>query len=82
MRPFAMLEQIDALPRTKRQCALVDRNRKLRVRQRAADVRGHVVRSFRRVPIQPRIFRHQTCEEAGEIRYNVRIGVFLNHQGC
>jgi len=47
MRRAAMFEKKDSLPRSKRQCAVHDRDREMRLRQRCADMRGHVVGAFR-----------------------------------
>jgi hypothetical protein len=80
VRPLAMFEQVNALPGSQRQLAFVDWNRQLRLRERRADMRGHVIRTLRRVPVQARVFRDQAGEEIGQVGHHIGIGVFLNHQ--
>ena len=53
---------------------------KLRLRQRRADVRRHVVRTFGRVPVARVVFRRQALEEIRQIEHHVGIGILLNHQ--
>src|ERR1700735_2762655 len=45
VRPYAMLEQIDALPGAQSKFSFEDGNGQLRLRKRRADVRCHIVRS-------------------------------------
>lgn len=75
-----MLEQVHALPGAQREFSVMDRNGKLRLRKSGADVRGHVIRTFSRVPVEVRVFRDKAGEEIGEVGNDVRIGVLLNHQ--
>src|SRR5271167_4116964 len=51
VRPFAMFKQIDSLPGSERQTALVNRNGELRRSECGTDVGGHIVRSFGGVPV-------------------------------
>jgi hypothetical protein len=46
MRRAAMLEEIDALPCAERELSVDDRNGKMRLRQRGADMRRHIVGPF------------------------------------
>ena len=80
VRPLAMFEQINALPGSQRQLALVNRNRQLRLRESRPDMRRHIVRTLGRVPVQARIFRDQAGKEIGQVGHHVGIGVFLNHE--
>src|SRR5258707_509270 len=75
-----MLEQVYTLPGAQRESSVVDRNGKLRLCESGADVRGHVVGTFSRMPIQVRVFRDKAREEIGQVGNHVRIGVLLNHQ--
>lgn len=77
---FAMLEQVDSLPCAERQPAMVYRDAELRLRQRGANVRSHVVGPFGGMPVEARIIGYQPLEEIGQIDNYVRIGVFLDHQ--
>ena len=52
VRPHPMLEQIHALPGPQRQLALVNRDRQLGLRERRPDMRRHIVRPLRGVPVQ------------------------------
>lgn len=47
-------------------------------------MRGHVVRSFRRVPIILLVFGDQLLEEVAQIERDIGVGIFLNHEraGC
>jgi len=45
-------------------------------------VRRHIVRAFRGVAIQPRVFRNQSGHEIGQIANHIRIGILLNDQRC
>ncbi len=80
MRALSMFEQVNALPGSQRQLALVNWDRKLRLRERRADMRRHVVGPFGGVPVEARVFRDQAGEEIGEIGHDVGVGVFLDHQ--
>ncbi len=52
----------------------------VRLRERGADVRGHVVRAFGGVPVMARVLRHKALEEIVEIGDHVGVGILLNHQ--
>src|SRR6202522_1487360 len=67
VRPHAMFEQIHALPGAQCKFSLVDWNRQLRLRERRPDVGRHIVRPFRRVPVEACIFRYQALQEIGQI---------------
>jgi len=57
-----VLEQIDPLPGAQRQPAIPDRDGELHAGQGRAEMRGHVVGAFVRVPISPRLLRRQAVE--------------------
>ena len=76
-----MFEKVDTLPGDERRPTVDDWNRKLRLHQRCPDVRRHFVRAFHGVGVKARIFRRQLAEESLQVPNDVRIGIFLNHQG-
>ena len=80
MRLYAMLKQINTLPSPQRQLPFMNRDRQLRLRQSRSDVRRHIVRPLRGMPVQPRVLRDQAREEIGQIGHYIGIGVLLNHQ--
>ena len=77
----AMLEQVDALPGAKCQATFDHGDRQLRLRQRGADVRRHVVGPFRAVDVAS-ILRRDPLEKFLEVGLHVGIGVLLDHQRC
>ena len=78
----SVLENVNPLPCSQRQTALLDRNRNLRQSESRPDMCRHVIGTFDGVAIQPRIFRYQAPEERIEIVYHVRIGILLNGERC
>ena len=84
LRHDAVFEQIDALPRSQGHAPAYHGNGKMRLRQRRADVRGHVVGAFERVPVTRGVawfvFGRQALKEIRQVEHHVRIGVFLDQQ--
>ena len=80
MRCTPMLEQINTLPGSQSELALQDRNCELYAGQRCADVCGHVVGAFVRVPILAGVLRRQAVEKCLQIAANVPRGVLLYEQ--
>src|ERR1700742_127045 len=78
MRRTPMLKQVDALPGPQSEPPLKNRDRKLHPRQHSANVGGHVVCAFVRVPVSSRVLGRQAVEKCLEIRANVTRGVFLD----
>ena len=74
-----MLEHIKPLPGAQRQLALVQRNAQRGLRQRRADMRGHVVRPFGGVA-EVRAAVRQLGEEILQILLHIGIGIFLDQQ--
>jgi len=79
MRSVAVFEKENPLPGSERQCAADERNRELRLGERGADMRRHVVGAFRIMRVI-RLFRRKPREDGFEIAQHGRIGVFLNEQ--
>jgi len=79
MRAAAMLEQIDALPRPKRESAVDQRDRELDLRECRAEMRRHVVRALVIVQIFARLWRdpRKICFEIGA---NLGRRVFLDEE--
>jgi len=82
MGTVAVLPDIDALPGSQNRSSPGNWNRELCLGERRADVRGHIVRPFRGMAVEPLIFRNQPPEELLQVMDDVWIGVFLDHQGC
>jgi len=80
VRGDSVFENINILPRSQSHPPLNDGDGNLRLGQRRANMRRHVVWSFRLVPVGRVPVGHQTAEEIVEIGKNVRVCVFLNHQ--
>jgi hypothetical protein len=64
----AMLPQINSLPRSKREPAIVNRNTQVHRCERGADVRGHVIAAFRRVDEKRVAVRHKPFEKRFQAR--------------
>jgi hypothetical protein len=79
MRRSPVLEEIDALPRAERQIPADNRNGKMRLRQRGAYMRRHVVRTFGIVLVHRR-FRRDALEISFHVGANGRVGILLNEQ--
>ena len=75
-----MLEQIDALPGAERRATVHHGDRKQRLGERGADMRGHVVGAFHRVPVARVAFGRDAFEEVAEVGDDVGVGVFLNRE--
>jgi len=74
----AVFKNINALPRSKRHAAVLDRNGELREGERGADVRRHVVRPLHGVPVEAIVLRNEPAEEDVQIVDDVRIGILLD----
>src|SRR4051812_20939193 len=74
-----MFEQEDPLPRAELWLPIHDRNAELGGGQRAAQVRGHVIRSFV-VMLVVRPFGREPFEIAFEVAPRSRRGIFLDDQ--
>lgn len=73
-----MLEQIDALPRTKSKLTTVNGDREIDARKNRADVGGHVVWPFEGVAELAGIFGDQALEVVLDVGDNVRVVVLLD----
>jgi uncharacterized protein (DUF952 family) len=82
MRRPAMFPDIDTLPRSKRQSAVLDRQAHVHGGQRRAHVGGHIVHPFDGVGENRVAIRHQPLEEPLEIATHVRIGILLHEERC
>ena len=58
-----MFEEIDALPCAQGEGAADEGNRQLDLGERRADMRGHIVRAFVVVPVEPGVFGRDALEE-------------------
>jgi hypothetical protein len=76
-----MREHVDALPRAESRPPADDWNGELRIAERGADVRGHIVRPFHGVPVELVVLRRQPAEVIVEVGNDVGVGVFLDRQG-
>lgn len=52
----------------------------MRLRQRRADVRRHVVGTFQRMAIAWVVFRNEPLEEIRHVEHHVRVDILLDHQ--
>ena len=78
MRGCTMLKQVYALPRAQRHSPPFHRNRKMRRRQGGANMRGHVVRPFDGVPVQPVILgNHARLKNTAQIVDHIRVRILL-----
>jgi hypothetical protein len=80
LRMRSMLEQINPLPRSQRHPPPDHWDREVRLRQRRANVRRHVVWTFGGMTVAVVILRRKPFEEIGEIQHHIWIGVLLNYQ--
>src|SRR5690606_8033001 len=76
----AMLPEEDSLPGAERASAGADRQVEIRLRQDAADVRRHIVGTFRVVGEHRVAVRHQPGHECFQILANGRVCVLAQHQ--
>jgi hypothetical protein len=81
MRGAAMFPNVNPLPGSQREAAILKRNAEVHGRQRRADVRGHVVVTFRRVDENRVTIAHETGEKTFEIPPDIRIRILLDQQG-
>ena len=73
VRPVPVFPEIDSLPGTEHGPALGDRNRKLSLRQRRADMGWHVVRPLVLVPVSTvATIGHEASEKRFEVNLDVR----------
>ena len=75
-----MLPNVDALPGPENELAARDRDAEVDGRQRSADVRGHIVITFRRVDEHRVAVGHEMLEKGFEVAAHVRIGILLNEE--
>ena len=80
MRRTPVLEQVNALPCPQGEPPLQDRDRKMHTRQRGANVGGHVIEAFVRVPVSSGVLGREAVEECLKIGANVGRGVLLDEQ--
>ena len=80
MRRAPMLEQVNTLPSPQGELPLQNRNCQLHTGQGRADMGGHVVGAFIRMPISPRVLGRQAIEECLKVGANVPRGVLLDEQ--
>ena len=81
MRLRAVLKQVDTLPGAKHKFAVSYGYVERSSRQRAFDVRRHVIRPFGCMKEQGITVWNETTEEALQIIQDLRVGIFLNDQG-
>jgi len=85
MRPFAMLEKVNALPRSKGQPPVHDRDGHRYRRQRRLYVGRHIVRPL--IPVDDIVHRrivsrrHKPAEERVKVAPYIRVRILLNEQG-
>lgn len=84
MRSAAVLEEIDPLPGAERKPPPDQRNRKLRLRQRCAQVSRHVIRPLLVMLVGVRILGRDAAEISFKIRFGRRRRILLDEQrrGC
>jgi hypothetical protein len=80
MRMRTMLKHVQPLPRPQRHASFYNRDRQTRLRKRRPDMRRHIVRPLRPVPVMFAALRRQPLEKIAQIERYIRIGVFLNNQ--
>lgn len=76
-----MFPQINSLPGAERHAAIGDGDAEIHSRERGADMRGHVVRTFAGVLEQGITVRHKAGKKAIQIGAHIRIRVLLDEQG-
>ena len=81
VRVAAVFENVDALPRAEGEISEVDGDRQLCLRERGANMSGHVVGAFGCVSVEGVVFGDEAAEETFEIAHHVGVSVFLNRQG-
>src|SRR5262245_42837394 len=77
-----MLEEINSLPRAEHELPADERYREMHLRERGANMRGHIVRAFVIVGISGRILRRELREERFEIGAHFGRGILLNEERC
>ena len=73
-----MFKHVEALPSPQRQFSPHHGNAQLGGSQGGADVRRHIVRTFRRVPVEPGIGRREARKILIQIEQYIRVGIFLD----
>ena len=77
---LAVFPEVNALPGSERELAVVERDAEVHAGERGADVRGHVVVAFGGVDEECIAIGNEPREERLEIAPHVRVGVLLNEQ--
>mgnify|MGYP001815464522 CR=1 FL=1 len=77
-----MLPEIESLPGTQGTAATTHRHSDVRLRQDAANVRRHVVRTFGSMNVNRVAIRHLPGHEGLKILQHGGVRIFAEHQGC
>src|SRR5436190_23582095 len=80
MRMCAVLPKINSLPGSECEFPICDWNRNVHCGERRADVRRHVVLSFRRMFENCVAVRHEARKEFLEVAAHFGIGIFLDDE--
>jgi hypothetical protein len=75
-----MFPEVNTLPRAQRETSGLQRNAEVHRRQRCADVRGHIVITFRSVNEKRVAITDEPREKTLEVAPHIRIGIFLDQQ--
>ena len=78
MRLMPVLPQINPLPCSEDEPAIVERDGKIHRRQCGADVRGHIIIALSSVNEQRIAIAHEPREERIEVAAHVGIGILLD----
>ena len=82
MRVAAMFPKVDALPGAQTEAAILEWNGKVHARQRAANVRGHVIGTFGSVNEKAIAVGNNARHPGFEVATDIWVGIFLNEQRC
>ena len=80
LRGTPVLEDVNSLPRAEQRPAFRHRDRQVRLRQRRARMRRHVIRAFQGVLVNRGVLRHQPRQEALQVGPYRRVLIFLDQQ--
>src|SRR5215831_7678198 len=76
-----VLKNIDALPCSEAETALLHGNRELRQGEGGTDMCGHIVRPLDGVAVEAVVLGHEAAEEDVQVVDHVRVGVLLDGEG-
>ena len=79
-RMITVFPQVDSLPGSQHEFAVLEGDTQLGGRQRRLDVGGHVVTALQRMGVKRVVFRHQPVQPVFQINPRAVVVIFLDQQ--